>query len=166
MGTFAGYLKETDLFHNLSPEHLELVEQICESCVYQPGEFVFHEKSHGKELYLIIQGQIDVLIDPGLVSGDQHLNADPIVIERFWPGQSFGELALVDEGLRSGSAIVRDENTHVLRIPRQQLLDLCESNPMLGYVVMYNLALDLSQKIRNSGLKIREAILKSRQDKE
>jgi CRP/FNR family transcriptional regulator, cyclic AMP receptor protein len=166
MGTFASYLQETDLFNNLNSEQLQLIEEICVDLYYQPGEFIFHEKAHESELYLIIGGQVDILVDPGLVSGDQQPGADPVVIERFWPGQSFGEMALVDEGVRSGSAVARSDKTHVLRIPRQELLKLCETHPALGYRIMYNLASDLSHKVRNTGLKIREAILQNRRDSE
>jgi CRP/FNR family transcriptional regulator, cyclic AMP receptor protein len=166
MSTFSAYLRETDLFNNLIPAHVALIEQICEERYYKPGEYIFHEKAHENELYLIIQGRVDVLVDPSLVSGNDQLGADPVVIEHFWPGQCFGEMALVDQGVRSGSAIARDEKTHILRIPRQELLMLCETNPEMGYRIMYNLALDLSQKVRNAGLKIREAILQNRQDSE
>jgi CRP/FNR family transcriptional regulator, cyclic AMP receptor protein len=164
MGTFAAYLRETELFYNLSPQHLGMIEKICEERFYQPGDVIFQEQSHENELYLIIQGQVDILVDPNLVSENKENNSGPAVIERFWPGQSFGEMALVDEGVRSGSAIAGAENTHVLRIPRKELLNLCEAYPDLGYRIMYNLALDLSQKIRSTGLKIREAILQNRQD--
>jgi len=162
MGIYAAYLRETDLFNNLNDEQLDLIEQICQDRIYEAGEVIFRESSHDKELYLIIQGQVDILIDLSLVSDAQQPEAASAVIDRFWPGQSFGEMALVDEGIRSGSAVAQDDKTHVLCIPRQDLIHLCEKNPELGYRIMYNLALDLSQKIRNAGLKMRETILQSR----
>jgi CRP/FNR family transcriptional regulator, cyclic AMP receptor protein len=164
MGTFAAYLKETDLFHNLTDDQLDLIEHICEDRFYQPGEIIFHESTRENELYLIIHGQVEILVDPNLVSDGQETDSKPASIERFWPGQSFGEMALVDEGVRSGSAVAIDEKTHVLRIPRKELLNLCETHPELGYRIMYNLALDLSLKIRNTGLKYRETLLKSGHD--
>jgi CRP/FNR family transcriptional regulator, cyclic AMP receptor protein len=164
MGTFAAYLKETDLFNNLTDGQLELIERICEDRIYQAEDIIFHENAHENELYLIIQGEVEIMIDPALVADSQDTGYPPALIERFWPGQSFGEMALVDEGMRSGSAVAKSEKTHVLRIRRQDLLDLCEAQPELGYRIMYNLAQDLSQKIRNTGLKIRETILQHRQN--
>jgi CRP/FNR family transcriptional regulator, cyclic AMP receptor protein len=166
MGVFAAYLKETDLFNNLNREQLTLIEGICEDRVYAAGEIIFEENARENELYLIIQGQVDILVNPMLVSDTESSEAAPIVIGKFWPGQSFGEMALVDEGIRSGSAVATADRTHLLRIPRRELIALCEKYPDMGYRIMYNLALDLSQKIRNTGLKMREVFLQSRQDRE
>jgi CRP/FNR family transcriptional regulator, cyclic AMP receptor protein len=109
MGTFAAYLRETELFYNLNPQHLGMIEKICEERFYQPGDVIFQEQTHENELYLIIQGQVDILVDPNLVSENKENNSGPAVIERFGLASAFGEMALVDEGVRSGSAIAGDE---------------------------------------------------------
>ena len=74
-------------------------------------------------------------------------------------GQSFGEIALVDEGLRSATARAAQNDTRLLLIPRDKIIMLCETYPQLGYRLMYNLAMDLAMKIRNSDLRIREQLL-------
>ena len=61
--------------------------------------------------------------------------------------------------IRSAGAIAGQDHTRLLRIPREQLLSLCNSKPELGFKVMYNLSMDLAQKIRNADLQIREALL-------
>jgi CRP/FNR family transcriptional regulator, cyclic AMP receptor protein len=80
-------------------------------------------------------------------------------------GQSFGEVALVDEGLRSATARAVNKGTRLLVIPRDKLIMLCETYPQLGYRLMYNLAADLAMKIRNTDLQIREKVLYGQQDK-
>jgi CRP-like cAMP-binding protein len=52
-----------------------------------------------------------------------------------------------------------------LKITRAKFLELCKSNPELGYLVMYNLSVDLARKIRNADLQIREALLYQQQEK-
>jgi len=74
-------------------------------------------------------------------------------------GQSFGEVALADEGLRSATAQAKNKDTRLLVIPRDKLIMLCETYPQLGYRLMYNLAADLSMKIRNADLRVREQVL-------
>ncbi len=158
MGKFTAFLKESDLFYNLIASQLELVEGICEECSFQAGKMIVHENSRDNELYLILQGQVEVLMDPELVSPGPNHQASPGVITRLWPGQSFGEMALVDEGVRSAS-VRAVTDTHLLRITREKFLRLCTVYPELGYRVMFNLASDLSQKIRNAGLQIRQGLL-------
>ncbi len=146
------------MFYNLNASQLELVEDICEDCNFSEGKIIVHENSRDNELYLILNGQVEILMDPELVSPGQGHPANPEVISRLWPGQSFGEMALVDEGVRSASARAAVD-THALRITREKFLRLCTAYPELGYRVMFNLASDLSQKIRNAGMQIRQALL-------
>ena len=74
-------------------------------------------------------------------------------------GQNFGEVTLVDQGLRSASARCAMPNTHLLVIPRDRLMMLCDTYPRLGYKLMGNLAADLALKMRNADLSIREQLL-------
>jgi CRP/FNR family transcriptional regulator, cyclic AMP receptor protein len=159
MGKFAGFLKETDLFYNLSPLQVEMVESVCEEKLFREGEIIFPENSHEKELYLIFRGEVEIFINPGLVSAAPVVSLKPEVVANLLRGQSFGEVALVDQGVRSAGARSVGRETTLLKISRDRLLTLCNSYPELGYKVMYNLAHDLSQKIRNADLKIREVVL-------
>jgi CRP-like cAMP-binding protein len=81
-----------------------------------------------------------------------------VTIATLRDGQTFGEISLVDQGLRSASARCATDNTRLLVIPRDKLLALCVSTPELGYRVMKNIAADLAFKIRNSDLAIREQL--------
>jgi CRP-like cAMP-binding protein len=74
-------------------------------------------------------------------------------------GQSFGEVALVDQGLRSATARCAAHNTQLMVIPRDKLILLCDTYPQLGYRLMRNLAADLALKIRSTDLRIREELL-------
>lgn len=160
MGKFISFLKESDLFFNLTNAQLELVENLCEEKVFQSGDIVFEENSREKELYLIMRGEVQILVNPRIVSPNPiDVQTDSKVIALLRRGQSFGEIALVDEGVRSASAHASENNTHLLRIPRNKFILLCNMYPELGYRVMFNLAVDLSQKIRNADMQIREALL-------
>jgi CRP-like cAMP-binding protein len=86
-------------------------------------------------------------------------------VARLRRGQSFGEVALVDEGLRSATARASQKDTRLLIIQREKLIILCETYPQLGYRLMYNLAADLAMKIRNTDLRIREQLLYKPSDK-
>lgn len=159
MGKYSAFLKESDLFYNLTATQLELIDSICEERNYRKGDVIFQENSRESELYLILKGKVDILFDPNLVASEQKATSTPQVIATLRQGQSFGEMALIDEGLRSASANAVDKETILLRLPRHKLLLLCNSYPELGYRVMYNLSIDLAHKIRNAGLQIREALL-------
>jgi CRP-like cAMP-binding protein len=155
-------LQQTDIFFEFGPEPLAQVAALCEEKRFGVGDLVFEENSASDELYVIVAGEVDILVDPSLVGDRAGSPSRPTTIATLRRGQSFGEVALVDQGLRSASARSASHETRLLVIPRQALMGLCERDPVLGYRLMRNLAADLATKIRNSDLKIREEILYSR----
>ena len=157
MGDILMFLKQSDIFYQFTQTQLELVANLSTEKIFHAGETIFEENNSSKELYVIVQGEINILVDPGLVGNKG--KSEKIVIATLRRGQSFGEIALVDEGLRSATAEARDKDTRLLVIPRDKLIMLCDTYPQLGYRLMYNLAADLAMKIRNTDLRIREKVL-------
>jgi CRP/FNR family cyclic AMP-dependent transcriptional regulator len=165
MGKYISFLHESDLFYNLTATQLELVDSLCEERIYEIGDLIIEENSRETELYLIIRGSVNILVNPNLVSPRSDESHQPVVIAMLRQGQSFGEVALVDEGIRTASARAAEKNTQLLRIQRNRLMLICNSYPELGYRVMFNLASDLALKMRNTDLKIREILLYSTRSK-
>jgi len=159
------FLKQSDIFYQFTPTQLELVANLCQEVTFQKNDLIFKENSGSKELYVIVQGEVDIFVDPSLVAS-MDAGSENEVIATLRRGQSFGEVALVDEGLRSASACAINDDTRLLIIPRDKLIMLCDTYPQLGYRLMYNLAADLAMKIRNTDLKIREKLLYKPQVKE
>ena len=153
-------LKQTDIFYDLTPAQLEMIASICQERTVRAGEVLFQENTPGTEMYAIVRGEIEILLDPSLVGGaTTRKGSGPVTVASLREGQTFGEMALVDQGLRSASARGAADNTKLLIIPRQKLLTLCETYPELGYRIMRNMAADMAFKIRNSDLTIREQLL-------
>jgi len=160
MAGYVNILKRTDIFYDLTPMHLEMISAICEEKNARAGEVIFEENSPGNELYVIVRGEVEILLDPSLVGGaTPRRGTGPVTISTMRDGQTFGEIALVDQGVRSATARCATDNVRLLVIPRRKLLMLCETYPELGYRVMRNMAADLAFKIRNSDLSMREQLL-------
>jgi CRP/FNR family cyclic AMP-dependent transcriptional regulator len=157
--TFANLLKQADIFYELTPTQLELVAALCQEHRCKAGDVLFEENAASDELYVIAQGEVDILVDPALVGGEEAQGIGPVTIATLRRGQSFGEVALVDQGLRSATARCSANQTQLLIIPREKLILLCDTYPQLGYRLMRNLAADLALKIRGTDLRIREELL-------
>jgi len=166
VSTIVNYLKQSDIFYQFTPTQLELVANLCQEVVFQAGDIIFKENSSSQELYVITQGEVEILINPALVDSQDKNKQAGSTIATLRRGQSFGEVALVDEGLRSASAKAAQKDTRLLVISRDKLIMLCETYPQLGYRLMYNLAADLAMKMRNTDLRIRDQLLyKPQEDK-
>jgi CRP-like cAMP-binding protein len=157
MSELVTFLRQSDVFYQFTQTQLELVANLCQEKNFAAGETIFEENSGSKELYIIVHGEIDILVDPGIIA--TRGKSEKAIIATLRRGQSFGEVALVDEGLRSATARVKAREARLLVIGRDKLIMLCETYPQLGFRLMYNLAADLATKIRNTDLRIREKVL-------
>jgi CRP-like cAMP-binding protein len=158
MSDLTNFLKQADIFYQFTPTQLEMVANLCQEREYPLGEIILEEGTSSKELYIITHGEVDILVNPAVVGGPDAPQGR-VTIATLRRGQSFGEVALVDEGLRSATVRSAQKGTTMLIISRDKLLMLCETYPQLGYRLMYNLAADLAMKIRNTDLRIRESLL-------
>ena len=154
-------LRRTDIFYDLTGPQLEMLASICEERVVRLGDIVFEENSQGDEMFVIARGAVEVLVDPSIVGGPgaKKRGSMPVTIATLRGGQTFGEIALVDQGLRTASARCAETETQLLAIQRNKFMKLCDTYPEMGYRVMRNIAADLSFKIRGSDLAIREQLL-------
>jgi CRP-like cAMP-binding protein len=151
-------LEQVDIFEELNSEQLDLIQDICSEKNFNQGEVIFEENSLSREFYIIADGEVDIQIDPDTI-GDGSDHYQPTTIATLRRGQSFGEVAIVDPGVRSASAKCNSETCRLLVIDREVFVNLLESDYQMGYVVMRNFAADLSLKIRQTNLIVRESLL-------
>jgi CRP-like cAMP-binding protein len=149
-------LSVTEIFHDFSQPQLEMVAAICEPETYQKGDVILHEYDTSKALYVIGLGHVEIMMSPGLVGDAEQQETKAVKLTELHQGQITGEVALVDEGTRSATVMVGEDNTYLLKIHRDRLMALCDTYPELGYKLMKNLAADLAFKIRNTDLTVRQ----------
>ncbi len=162
--SISAILSVTDIFDTFTETQLQLVAALCESQTYQTGDILLRENDQTTEMYVIARGGVEVIMNPTFVSNDV-TEGEMVVLTELRQGQVFGEVALVDQGMRSATIRVSQANTVLLRIARKRLMQLCDTYPELGYKLMKNLAADLAFKIRNTDLTIRQYQLMLSQSK-
>jgi CRP/FNR family cyclic AMP-dependent transcriptional regulator len=154
MPNYTNVLRQTDILYGMTPTQLEMVGKLCQERSYRAGEIIFPEGTSSDELFIIMQGEVEIVVKPELINeSSAKVQTTPIATLR--RGQSFGEVALVDRGLRSATALASQNDTRLLAVPSDQLLQLCETYPQFGYRLMLNLAADLALKIRSTNSLIR-----------
>ena len=157
---YINILRQADIFYDLTAPQLERVAALCSEITPKSGEILFEENSASDELYVIASGAVEILVSLALVqSTSTGQSSGPLVIATIRRGQTFGEIALVDQGLRAASARCAVKKTRLLVIPRDALINLCDTDPNLGHRLMRNIAADLAFKIRGTDLAIREQLL-------
>jgi len=152
-------LEHIEIFTNLNKERLQRISAICTERLYELGDIIFYENTRSAELFVILQGEVEIQVDPKVLGISADLSPGPTTIATLRRDQSFGEIALVDEGFRSASARCATPGTRLLIIQRNDLIELCEEDFEMGYLLMRNMVGDLAFKIRQTDLMVREQLL-------
>jgi CRP-like cAMP-binding protein len=150
------FLQQSELFSGLTPQQVEQVSALGREAVYNAGDVVLREGDPSDEMYIVCHGSVEVEVSRGRIP-DSPGPPQFTSLARLGEGQLFGEMALVDRGVRSATVRCIQDDTVLCAIPRQALLTLCDSDHDIGYVVMRNIASDLSFKLRHRNLRTRLA---------
>lgn len=138
------FLSNIELFNGLTEQDLTEVAQVCSERTLRAGEDLVKQGEPGDDLYIITNGYVEVAVD--------ERPQERKIIVSLGEGQIIGEMSLLDQGLRSATVQARSDPTIVQVIKRGDFDALCERNPHIGFIVMRNLALDLSFKLRHRNL--------------
>ncbi|RLC96712.1 MAG: hypothetical protein DRI77_08190 [Chloroflexi bacterium] len=155
---YVNVIRQADIFYDLTGPQLDMIASLCSEITLKKWEVIFEESSSGDELYIIANGTVDIQLSPSLIQSTTGQSSQPLTVATLRRGQTFGEVALVDKGLRTASAHCTSKQAHLLVIPRDRLINLCNDHPDLGYRLMRNIAADLAFKIRGTDLTIREQL--------
>lgn len=134
-------MKQVELFRGLNDQQLELLSRICREERYPRGKVIVEQGTAGDRMFIIGSGQVEVRVQ--ISDGTSYA---AVYLGR---GQVFGEMALIDAAKRSATVLAADPETVVYSLPNDQFSALCESNTGIGYVMMRNMAQDLSFKLRH-----------------
>jgi CRP/FNR family cyclic AMP-dependent transcriptional regulator len=116
-------LTKVPLFSCLRTDQLSRLAPLLEPVAWPRGVRVFDMGEVGLELYIITAGRIGISVDP-----------DPtrqVFISELKAGDSLGEMALIDNELRSATAHVL-EDTEALALDNEKFQGLLQSYPELS----------------------------------
>jgi CRP-like cAMP-binding protein len=132
-------LNQIPIFGGLTGSECALIRELLEERAYEPGTVVIEEGTSGKELYVIDEGQADVLKR----APDGH----EVTIRELGPGACFGEMALV--GIMRRSATVRARTAlRALRLSYASVGRLAEEHPRTFTMLVMNLARELCRRLQ------------------
>ncbi len=116
-------LQRSPLFRGLSTETLESIAGLAVQRSFQSGEVVFSQGDPGDALYAVVTGKIR--ISAGAADGRE------ISLNIMEPGDTFGEIALLDGGTRTASATATVAS-ELVSIRREHFVRLLEREPRVA----------------------------------
>ncbi len=131
-------LREIPVFAELSPRELAAITRILYRRQYAEGEVIFHQGDPGGGMYIVVEGTVTITYEP---TGR--------CLATLKPGDSFGEISLLNETPRSATAEAAVPCT-VYGFFRPELLGLLERDPRLGVKVLLPLAQIAGRRLINT----------------
>ena len=89
---------------------------------YKKGEYIFHQGKEGDTMYVILEGEVDILLND-------------VVVATFNSGKLFGEMALIDDRVRSASAFAKTD-CKLVPVDKESFMYLVKQHPHFALDVM------------------------------
>jgi CRP/FNR family cyclic AMP-dependent transcriptional regulator len=113
-------LADVELFEHVSEEDRARLAEFIDLCRLPAGETLFKTGEPGESLYIVRTGEIELYI--------KDTAGQKIALAVAGVGEVFGELALLDRGPRTATAVALDD-TELLELDRDDLLLLFQKSP-------------------------------------
>jgi CRP/FNR family cyclic AMP-dependent transcriptional regulator len=132
-------LKNVVLFKDLSIRDLAMVDSMMHERQYLADEIIFDEGEEGQGLFLVLSGRVKIVLPS---------NAPSFLLE-LGPGAFFGEVALLDQSLRTAQARAV-EDTQIVVLFRAEFYSLLETHSAIASRISFQLARVLAARLRQS----------------
>ena len=116
----AAVLAELEIFEHLQEEDRDRLARVIDSIEVPAGEILFHSGEPGDSLFIVRSGEMELYIKDTV--------GQKIVLTVAGSGEMFGELALLDRGARTATAIALSDS-ELLVLDRDDLLLLFQNTP-------------------------------------
>ena len=127
------------LFKDFSVTEIERILGIANFQSFKIGETIIRENVVGKELYVIIEGEVRI---SKLVSAGESVNF--AILRR---GNFFGELSLLTQKAHSATAEAV-ENTQVMTINKTDFDKFVETDPQAGFKMLKSIICEISELLK------------------
>ena len=139
-------LEDSNLFHGFSGDVLETIKNVMQPVSLKSGDTLFKQNEIATELYVVLEGEIDIL----LPYGKNHYKR----LAKFGPGAFFGEIVFLKPGPRTADAkTIKD--SELLMLSDQGFQQLRQANPHAAIKLLMRLSRELSERLRWSDSELR-----------
>ena len=121
-GAYVKYLQKGPIFQPLPSNELEVVARSLKERVYELGTVIVKQGDPGVGFFLIVEGKVEVTHE------GHH-------IRDMGPGEFFGELALLEERVRTATVTAK-ERTRCLQLVRWDFRALLKEHPDMAVKVL------------------------------
>jgi ATP/ADP translocase len=143
-------LQSVPLFATMTLEQLEAIHLCLTEQHYTLGELIFAEGDVGDEMYIVVDGEVEILI--------KLETPEPFLLATVGPGSYFGEMSILDNEPRSAAARVA-KDARLLVLKGEQLKELVYVMPEIAFTIFKV----LSERLRRSDKRL-DSLVRERKE--
>lgn len=133
-------MKNCPVFQDLTFLEWRRLEMVAHERTFKPNEIIFEQGDEGLGLYIIIEGKVQLAFEDHGVLRE---------IDQLSPGDTFGEMTLIDGRDRLAQAVALEE-TKLLVLFRPDVLNLIRTAPRVAAKVYSRLAELAATRLRST----------------
>lgn len=137
-------LRRIPLFANIEPSKLKLLAFASQRLTFSPGQELFHQGDIGDAAYIVIEGDVDILVD-GPVG--------PIHVATLGKNELIGEIAILIDVPRTATACAATKVV-TLAISKDLFFRMVTEFPEMAVEIMRELA----HRLEQTTAQLREAV--------
>lgn len=141
------YLRNIPLFSEIAPHEMLELLRLVRPITLEEGEVLFREGTPGRAMWVLGEGcAVTISATPPGASR-------PVVVAKAQAGEVVGEMALIDEGVRSGSAVVvAGGAAHV--IDALEFQSIRASGRPVAFKLLRRICMELCRRLRTTSDRI------------
>jgi len=133
-------LQRIFLFRNLDFNEAGALMDICQPENRAKGDLIIEENSVGQALYLIKEGKVRIY------KGETDTGE---CLATLGPGDMFGEMSLIEDGLTSAN-VISETDVELVAIHRTEFEELLSQNEILALKIYKSFCRVLSERLRKT----------------
>lgn len=141
------FLRSVPVFGGLEGRSLDRLIDLLEERVFEPGESIFNEGELGRTMYVLREGEVEVT--------RQATSGHKVPIVRLGPGETFGEMTLVELQPRSATVGVK-RRARTYSLTNMDLYNLYREDNYAYVIILQNICRMLSRRLRKADSRIVE----------
>jgi CRP-like cAMP-binding protein len=125
------FLQNVPLFHGLNNRHLEQLARRMVDRQYSAGQPIVIQGHGGEGFFVVVSGKAEAF--------RERADGEKVPVNTFGPTDFFGELALLDDGLRTAS-VIASEPTQCVALTRWDFLAALREDAEMSVIILQELA--------------------------
>ncbi len=130
----ADILSNVKVFDGLTIAELKIFSKCCQRISFEKGETLIEIGQRPSALYILIKGQLRVLLPEQLEGRTEH-RASEVKLNTLNEGDCFGEYSLIEKTMASAS-VIGVQSGEVLKIPENEFHQIM-ANDKQAYCLLY-----------------------------